>query len=43
MVYDYYNLVSQGKVARTAGNTRETFYMEGWVAKPDMERIEKAT
>jgi V/A-type H+-transporting ATPase subunit I len=43
VVYDYYNLVSsRASVARTAGNTRETFYMEGWVAKPDMERIEKA-
>ncbi len=43
VVYDYYNLMS-GRVGaeRTAGNTRETFYMEGWVAKPDAERVKKA-
>lgn len=43
VVYDYYNLVSSRVgVERTAGNTRETFYMEGWVARPDMERIKNA-
>ncbi|MGI6698430.1 MAG: V-type ATP synthase subunit I [Clostridia bacterium] len=43
VVYDYYNLISSRVgVERTAGNTRETFYMEGWIAEPDIERIKKA-
>lgn len=42
VVYDYYNLMSgRMGVERTVGNTRETFYMEGWVAKPDIEKVKK--
>lgn len=42
-VYDYYSLLSgRMNVEKTTGNTRKTFYMEGWVAKPDKEKVKKA-
>jgi V/A-type H+-transporting ATPase subunit I len=43
VLFDYYSMISGRMVVeRTAGNTRETFYMEGWVAAPDTERVKKA-
>lgn len=43
VLFDYYSMViSRVDAAGTAGETRETFYMEGWIAEPDIESIRQA-
>jgi V/A-type H+-transporting ATPase subunit I len=43
VLFDYYNMIiNRVDVAGTTGETKETFYLEGWVAEPDIDRIRQA-
>ncbi len=43
VVHDYYNMIfGRMGVEGATGNTREAFYMEGWVAGPHAEKVRKA-
>jgi V/A-type H+-transporting ATPase subunit I len=42
-VYDYYNMIlGRMGVEGTTGNTRETFYLEGWVTAVNAEKVRNA-
>jgi V/A-type H+-transporting ATPase subunit I len=43
VLFDYYDILANRiGVAGAAGQTRETFYLEGWVSSPDIDRVKAA-